>query len=198
MQGYIATCSQEKLWLHTVNARPIALLDLTDIAGHPFYPPITALAFHEREFVRQPVLATGAPDGTITLRTWNTDNTPEGEKAVWEFATLKKMKVKTPDGAAALLRAVQPVVVDDQLRADVEPAAVVGRGGEGVLPVLRHVLHRLLLLLNRAVAHTLWLLLLRQRLTRPHTMPLLFLLKHRRLLPANPECLRKWLPPPVR
>lgn len=101
-QGYIATCSQEKLWLHTINARPIAMLDLRDIPGSPIYPPIASLAFHEREFVRQPVLATGSPDGTITLRTWSTDNTPEGEKAVWEIVTLKKMKVKTPDGSTAL------------------------------------------------------------------------------------------------
>ncbi|EKM53226.1 uncharacterized protein PHACADRAFT_210920 [Phanerochaete carnosa HHB-10118-sp] len=99
--GYIATCSQEKLWLHTINARPIAMLDLRDIPGSPIYPPIASMAFHEREFSKLPVLATGSPDGTITLRTWNTDNTPEGEKAVWKFVTLKKVKVKTPDGAAA-------------------------------------------------------------------------------------------------
>lgn len=74
------------------------MLDLTEIAGHPIYPPVTSLAFHEREVSTMPVLATGSPDGTITLRTWNTDNTPEGEKAVWEFATLKKMKVKVSEG----------------------------------------------------------------------------------------------------
>lgn len=100
--GYIATCSQDKLWLHTINARPVAVLDLTDIPGSPIYPPIASMAFHEREFAKVPVLATGSPDGTITLRTWNTDDTPAGERAVWEFVTLKKMKVKTPDGAAAL------------------------------------------------------------------------------------------------
>lgn len=74
------------------------MLDLTDIAGSPIYPPLTSLAFHEREFTRVPVLATGHPDGTIVLRSWNTDNTPDGEPAVWEFVTLKKMKVKVPEG----------------------------------------------------------------------------------------------------
>ena len=52
----------------------------------PKYPPITSLSFHEREYCPVGVLATGSPDGTIALLTWNTDNTPEGEKAVWEFA----------------------------------------------------------------------------------------------------------------
>lgn len=44
------------------------------------------------------VLATGSPDGTIALRVWNADKTPEGEKAQWEFDTLKTLIVKGPDG----------------------------------------------------------------------------------------------------
>lgn len=64
----------------------------------PTYPPITSLAFHEREHTKLGVLATGAPDGSITLRSWNTDNTPEGERAQWELVTLKKMKVKNAEG----------------------------------------------------------------------------------------------------
>lgn len=76
------------------------MLDLRDGPGSILYPAITSLAFHEREYAKLPVIATGSPDGTISLRTWNTDNTPEGEKAVWEFVTLKKMKVKGADGSS--------------------------------------------------------------------------------------------------
>ena len=94
-QGYIATCSRDRLWLHTVNARPIASLDITDAAPSPLYPPITSIAFLERDYCHTELLATGAPDGTITLRTWNTNATPEGEKARWEFVTLKTLKVKS-------------------------------------------------------------------------------------------------------
>lgn len=94
IQGYIATCSRQRLWLHTINARPVASLDLTDLAPSPLYPPITSLAFLERDYAQTDLMATAGPDGTITLRTWNTDSTPEGEKARWEFATLKTLKVK--------------------------------------------------------------------------------------------------------
>ena len=80
-----------------MNARPIAVLDLREGAMSPRYPPVTSLAFHEREYTPVGVLATGAPDGTITLYTWNTDKTPEGEKARWEFAVLKKLRVRNLD-----------------------------------------------------------------------------------------------------
>ncbi|OSD07923.1 beach-domain-containing protein [Trametes coccinea BRFM310] len=93
--GYIATCSRQRLWLHTINARPIVSLDLTNIAPSPLYPPITSLAFLERDYAHTELLATGSPDGTITFRTWNTNSTPEGEKARWEFVTMKILKVKT-------------------------------------------------------------------------------------------------------
>ncbi|KAF7792655.1 hypothetical protein EIP86_003752 [Pleurotus ostreatoroseus] len=93
--GHIASCSRDKLWLHTVNARPIAVLDLRDGAMSPKYPPLTALSFHEREYTPVWVLATGSPDGTISLRTWNADDTPDGEKAIWEFVTLKKLRLRT-------------------------------------------------------------------------------------------------------
>src|SRR5947208_1566769 len=92
-QAFIATCSRIKLCLHTVNARPIATLDLSP--SSPRLPPsITSLAFHEREYAHVGVIATGGPDGTITVRTWNADSTPEGEKAKWEFVTLRAMKVR--------------------------------------------------------------------------------------------------------
>ncbi|GBE84628.1 hypothetical protein SCP_0606070 [Sparassis crispa] len=96
--GYIATCSREKLYLHTVNARPIACLDLTPTPVSQSYPPITSIAFLEREYSRVGVLATGTPDGSITLWTWNTDQTPDGQKAIWNFVTLRMMKVKDADG----------------------------------------------------------------------------------------------------
>lgn len=86
-QGFIATCSREQLCLHTINGRPIATLDLTTV-------PITSLAFHEREWSKRGLLATGAPDGTITLRTWNAEKTPEGEKARWEFVTLRTLTAR--------------------------------------------------------------------------------------------------------
>ncbi|KAI0700338.1 beach-domain-containing protein [Cytidiella melzeri] len=105
--GCIATCSRERLWLHTLNARPIAVLDLSEGAMSPIYPPITALAFHEREYSKIGVIATGSPDGTISFRTWNADRTPEGEKAKWEFVTLKKMKIKSAEKSA---RGVTPCV----------------------------------------------------------------------------------------
>ncbi|TFY62229.1 hypothetical protein EVJ58_g3994 [Rhodofomes roseus] len=96
--GYIASCSRAKLWLHTINGRPIVSLDLNSSTVPNSYPAITSLAFLEREYSRVGVLATGAPDGTIALRTWNADKTPEGESARWEFVTLKALIVKGPDG----------------------------------------------------------------------------------------------------
>ncbi|KAJ4474264.1 hypothetical protein J3R30DRAFT_3295344 [Lentinula aciculospora] len=97
--GYIATCSRLKLCLHTINAHLIAVLDLTKLSNHnALQPTITAIAFHEREYSYLGVFATGDSDGTITLRTWSADNTPEGEKARWDFVTLRSMKVRAPVG----------------------------------------------------------------------------------------------------
>jgi len=91
------------LCLHTINARPIACIDLDFSATLPHVPPtITSLAFHEREYSRIGVLATGSPDGKITLRTWNADNTPKGEIARWEFVTLKVLKAEQPSAITAL------------------------------------------------------------------------------------------------
>ncbi|KAJ7700350.1 beach-domain-containing protein [Mycena rosella] len=93
--GYIATCSRAKLCLHTVNGRAMAILDLSAPSLTDSIPPrITSLAFHEREYSHLGVIATGGSDGTITLRTWTTDGTPEGEAAVWEFLTIRTMKVR--------------------------------------------------------------------------------------------------------
>ncbi|KAG6877945.1 hypothetical protein C0993_001803 [Termitomyces sp. T159_Od127] len=93
--GYIATCSRLKLCLHTINGRQMAVLDLTTTPSFsPLVPTITAMAFHEREYSHLGVLATGGPDGSIVLRTWTADGTPEGEKAQWEFVTIKTLKVR--------------------------------------------------------------------------------------------------------
>jgi len=101
--GYIATCSRQRLCLHTINARLIASIDLNFSATLAHVPPtITSLAFHEREYSRQGVLATGSPDGKITLRTWNTDSTPEGEAAQWEFVTLRILKAEKLNTITAL------------------------------------------------------------------------------------------------
>lgn len=101
--GYIATCSRLKLCLHTINARPIASLDLNFSATLSYVlPTITSLAFHEREYSRLGVLATGSPDGKITLRTWNADNTPKDERARWEFVTLRVLKAEKPSPITAL------------------------------------------------------------------------------------------------
>ncbi|KAF7293071.1 hypothetical protein MIND_01206500 [Mycena indigotica] len=95
--GYIATCSREKLCLHTINGRPMATLNLTVPSISDGIPPlVTALAFHEREYSHMGVIATGGSDGSITFRTWTTDGTPEGEKAVWEFLTMRTMKIRGP------------------------------------------------------------------------------------------------------
>ncbi|KAK7042535.1 hypothetical protein R3P38DRAFT_3448691 [Favolaschia claudopus] len=93
--GYIATCSRLKLLLHTINGRPMAALDLSIPSPTEGIPPlITSLAFHEREYSHLGVLATGGSDGSITLRTWTTDGTPDGEAALWEFLTIRTMKIR--------------------------------------------------------------------------------------------------------
>ncbi|KAF9531325.1 hypothetical protein CPB83DRAFT_848844 [Crepidotus variabilis] len=98
--GYIATCSRLKLLLHTINGRPIASLDLTSTSSFSaLVPTITSLAFHEREYSHLGILATGGPDGNITLRTWTADGTEEGKKAQWEFLQVRVMKVKLVHGA---------------------------------------------------------------------------------------------------
>jgi len=98
VQGYIATCSCEKLYLHTINARHIATLDIMGSAPEQM---IISLAFHEREYSHLGVLATGSAGGTITLRTWNVDNTPEGDKARWQFETLRSLKCRPGEQGTA-------------------------------------------------------------------------------------------------
>ncbi|EIN04780.1 beach-domain-containing protein [Punctularia strigosozonata HHB-11173 SS5] len=91
--GYIGTCSRSKLCLHTINGRPIVTMDLPASMTSP-HPPITSMAFLEREYLSGGILATGDADGSITLRTWNADDTPEGAKAQWKFVTLRSLEVR--------------------------------------------------------------------------------------------------------
>lgn len=105
--GYIATCSRTKLCLHTINARSIAQLDLTSFSTYLHFPPIMSLAFHEREYSHLGVLATGSPDGKITLRTWNADATPKGEKCKWEFVTLRTLHARKVNGEALPVTALR-------------------------------------------------------------------------------------------
>jgi hypothetical protein len=85
----------------------MATLDLTGSAFSNGLPSITSLAFHEREYSHLGVLATGGSDGTITLRTWTTDGTPPDQKALWEFITLRVMKVRI--GMPATPRLLSPL-----------------------------------------------------------------------------------------
>lgn len=74
-----------------MNARPIAQLQLRSTS---VLPCITSLAFLEREYTARGVIATAGSDGTIVLRTWNTDDTPAGGKAEWKFRTLRELIVR--------------------------------------------------------------------------------------------------------
>jgi hypothetical protein len=69
------------------------------------------MAFHEREYSQVGVIATGSPEGVITLRTWNTDHTPEDEKAQWKFVTLRTMRLRIyaseRNGRAAAVTAIK-------------------------------------------------------------------------------------------
>ena len=74
-----------------MNARPIAELQLRSTS---IRPSITSVAFLEREYSTQGIIATAGSDGTIALRTWNTDDTPAGGKAIWKFRTLRELIVR--------------------------------------------------------------------------------------------------------
>ncbi|KAJ8689982.1 beige protein-like 1 [Pleurotus ostreatus] len=104
--GYVATCSRLRLCLHTINGRPMATLDLTRLSSYSrLVPTITSMAFHEREYSHLGILAIGSSDGAISLLTWTADGTPVGEKAQWEFLTIRTMKVRM-SGKANRLPAV--------------------------------------------------------------------------------------------
>lgn len=98
--GFIATCSAKKLCLHTLNAYPIAELDLT--LSQPSEGRITSLAFHEREYSRIGLLATGTSTGAIVFRTWTVADTPPGEKAQWRLLTLRTVRSREGFGRYTL------------------------------------------------------------------------------------------------
>ncbi|KAL5530973.1 hypothetical protein ACEPAG_3849 [Sanghuangporus baumii] len=104
--GYIASCSERKLCLHTINACPIATIDL--MCMDPADGRITSLAFHEREYSRLGMLATGTESGAIVLRTWSAADTPKGERAQWKFFTLRKLWCREAfDGTRSKVSSVQ-------------------------------------------------------------------------------------------
>ncbi|KXN83156.1 hypothetical protein AN958_01769 [Leucoagaricus sp. SymC.cos] len=104
--GYIASCSNLTLCLHTINGRPIATLDLVGLPSYysPHVPSVTSLAFHEREYSKMGILGMGAPDGTITLWTWKhrdiegggdlAKDASELERQRWAFAEVRRLKAR--------------------------------------------------------------------------------------------------------
>ncbi|KIJ62307.1 hypothetical protein HYDPIDRAFT_30564 [Hydnomerulius pinastri MD-312] len=103
--GYVATCSAGCLWLHTINARPIAKLDLSSSMPRSLTPHVTSIAFHEREYSHLGILAAGHADGSVALYTWNADGTPKGCRAQWEFVKIRDLdagKIASEVSATAL------------------------------------------------------------------------------------------------
>ncbi|KAF5354041.1 hypothetical protein D9756_006953 [Leucocoprinus leucothites] len=99
--GYIASCSNLTLCLHTINGRPIATLDLTTLPSYysPLVPSITSLAFHEREYSHLGILGTGATDGTITLWTWKHESSEVEDTHTevlprWVFVEVRRLKAR--------------------------------------------------------------------------------------------------------
>ena len=63
---------------------------------------ITSLAFHEREYSRIGLLATGTSTGAIVFRTWTAASTPAGERAQWKFLTLRTVRSRDGFGRRTL------------------------------------------------------------------------------------------------
>lgn len=93
-QGYIATCSTHALWLHTINARPIAKLDLTSSVPRARLPCVTSIAFHERDYAHLGILAIGHADGSVALYTWNAEDTPKGARAQWGLLKVRDLEAE--------------------------------------------------------------------------------------------------------
>jgi len=66
---------------------------------------------HERETSLTPVLACGSTNGTITLRTWNANDTSAEETQVrWKVTTLKSLKLRreaTDEGLESNITALE-------------------------------------------------------------------------------------------
>ncbi|KAF8444038.1 hypothetical protein L210DRAFT_3445126 [Boletus edulis BED1] len=98
--GYISTCSTHSLWLHTINARPIARLDLTSNTPRGQVPCVTSITFHERDYSHLGILAIGRADGSIALYTWNAEDTPKGAKAQWGFLKVRDLEAEKNTSAS--------------------------------------------------------------------------------------------------
>ncbi|KAG8759860.1 hypothetical protein FRC14_004821 [Serendipita sp. 396] len=99
--GLVASCSKTCLALHTINGLQIAALNLFSL------DPIHSIAFHEREWAKTGVLATGS-HGTITFRTWSIEDTPPGETAQWKWKTLHEYKCRKVDsGDSPIVTAIK-------------------------------------------------------------------------------------------
>ncbi|KIK98641.1 hypothetical protein PAXRUDRAFT_661323 [Paxillus rubicundulus Ve08.2h10] len=100
--GHVATCSTNYLWLHTINARPIARLDLVPSTPRGSLSPcVTSIAFHEREYSHLGILATGHADGSVALHTWNADGAPKDGRAQWEFLKVRNLEAGEYTSASA-------------------------------------------------------------------------------------------------
>ena len=100
-QGYIATCSNHSLWLHTINARPIARLDLTSgVTPRAQLPCVTSVAFHERDYSHLGILAVGHAGGSVALYTWNAEDTPKGARAQWGFLKVRDLEAEKNSSAS--------------------------------------------------------------------------------------------------
>lgn len=75
-------------------------MDLT--LSQPSEGRITSLAFHEREYSRIGLLATGTSTGAIVFRTWTVTDTPPGEKAQWRLLTLRTVRSREGFGRYTL------------------------------------------------------------------------------------------------
>ncbi|KAG8936117.1 hypothetical protein FRC02_004435 [Tulasnella sp. 418] len=94
--GYIATVSKTILQIHTLNGQLIVSYNLTS-------EKVLSLAFHEREWSPTPILASGGPGGTITLWTWNADNTPSGQRARWKLIPHHRLSYRKADADVTAL-----------------------------------------------------------------------------------------------
>ncbi|KAF8552795.1 hypothetical protein OG21DRAFT_1465137 [Imleria badia] len=98
--GYIATCSTYSLWLHTINARPVAILDLRSNVPRARVPCVTSIAFHERDYSHLGILAIGHADGSVVLYTWNAEDTSEDARAQWGFLKVRDLEAEKNDSAS--------------------------------------------------------------------------------------------------
>jgi hypothetical protein len=96
IQGDIVTCSINRVSVYTINGHHIASLRLS--ASEPIF----SMALHERETSLIPILACGSTNGTVTLRTWNADESmattggggKEEKNARWKVTGVRVLKLR--------------------------------------------------------------------------------------------------------